>query len=135
MTQEERPPRDDRPPHAEGGGGGDRPERPAGDRPGGDRSERPGGDRPGRPQRPRYGGRRKVCRFCADHMKGIDYKDVPRLRVYISERGKIEPRRKTGTCLKHQRLVATAVKRARHLALLPYTLEHVRKTSIFPTRG
>jgi small subunit ribosomal protein S18 len=55
--------------------------------------------------------------------------------MFVSERGKIEPRRKTGTCLKHQRLVATAVKRARHLALLPYTLEHVRKTNIFPTRG
>ncbi|MCC6383264.1 MAG: 30S ribosomal protein S18 [Dehalococcoidia bacterium] len=126
MTSEERPPRDDRPAHGEGGSpSGERPERP----------ERPAGDRPPRPQRPRYGGRRKVCRFCADHMKGIDYKDVPRLRVYISERGKIEPRRKTGTCLKHQRLVATAVKRARHLALLPYTLEHVRRTNIFPTRG
>lgn len=111
MTTEERPPREDR---------------PAGDGP---------SERPQRPQRPRYGGRRKVCRFCADHIKGLDYKDVGRLRVYISERGKIEPRRKTGTCLKHQRLVATAVKRARHLALLPYTLEHVRRTNIFPTRG
>ena len=49
--------------------------------------------------------------------------------------GKIEPRRKTGACLKHQRLIATAVKRARHLALLPYTLEHVRQTGVFPTRG
>ncbi|MGE5596959.1 MAG: 30S ribosomal protein S18, partial [Hyphomicrobiales bacterium] len=93
-----------------------------------------GGERPARPPR-RYGPRRKVCRFCVDHMKGIDYKDVGRLRMYISERGKIEPRRKTGTCLKHQRLVATAVKRARHLALLPYTLQHVRETNIFPTRG
>lgn len=106
-----------------------------------ERPERPapseGGDRPqggGRPPR-RFGGRRKVCRFCADHMEGIDYKDVGRLRVYISERGKIEPRRKTGACQKHQRIVATAVKRARHLALLPYTLAHVRATGIFPTRG
>jgi small subunit ribosomal protein S18 len=92
-------------------------------------------ERPARPQRRYGGGRRKVCRFCADHIEGPDYKDVGRLRMFVSERGKIEPRRKTGTCLKHQRLVATAVKRARHLALLPYTLEHVRKTNIFPTRG
>jgi small subunit ribosomal protein S18 len=94
-----------------------------------------GGDRPARPQRPRYGGRRKVCRFCVDKIKGADYKDIGRLRMYISDRGKIEPRRKTGTCLKHQRLVATAVKRARHVALLPYTLAHVRETNIYPTRG
>jgi small subunit ribosomal protein S18 len=103
------------------------------------RSDRPpredGGDRPQRPQRPRFGSRRKVCRFCADHIPGADYKDVGRLRVYISDRGKIEPRRKTGTCQKHQRLVCTAIKRARHLALLPYTLEHVRQTGVFPIRG
>ncbi len=106
-----------------------RPDGPAGDRP-----ER--GDRPQRPPQRRYGGgRRKVCRFCVDHVTGIDYKDVGRLRMYISERGKIEPRRKTGTCMKHQRLVCTAIKRARHLALLPYTLAHVRATNIFPTRG
>jgi small subunit ribosomal protein S18 len=94
-----------------------------------------GGDRPARPPRRFTGGRRKVCRFCADHISGIDYKDVGRLRMYISDRGKIEPRRKTGTCLRHQRIVATGVKRARHLALLPYTLEHVRKTGVFPIRG
>lgn len=116
MTSEERPARPEGAPS-----GGDRPERP-------ERSERP------RPPR-RYGARRKVCRFCVDHMTGVDYKDVGRLRMYVSERGKIEPRRKTGTCLKHQRLVATAVKRARHVALLPYTLQHVRTTNIFPTRG
>lgn len=98
------------------------------------RSERP--ERPERPRPPRrYGPRRKVCRFCVERMNGVDYKDVGRLRMYISERGKIEPRRKTGTCLKHQRLVATAVKRARHLALLPYTLQHVRISNIYPTRG
>ncbi len=98
-----------------------------------------GGDRPprgeGRPQRPRFSGRRKVCRLCADHMEGIDYKDIGRLRMYVSDRGKIEPRRKTGACQKHQRLVATAVKRARHLALLPYTLGHIRTTGVFPSRG
>ncbi|HJP41756.1 MAG TPA: 30S ribosomal protein S18 [Dehalococcoidia bacterium] len=76
-----------------------------------------------------------MCRFCADHIPGADYKDVARLRVFISERGKIEPRRKTGTCQRHQRLLATAIKRARHLALLPYTLGHVRKTGVFPLRG
>ena len=107
-------------------GRNDRPERP-------ERSE--GGDRPQRPARRFGGGRRKVCRFCADHIPGIDYKDIGRLRMYISDRAKIEPRRKTGTCLKHQRLVCTAVKRARHLALLPYTMEHIRKTGVFPIRG
>ncbi|MBE7519953.1 MAG: 30S ribosomal protein S18 [Thermoflexaceae bacterium] len=91
-------------------------------------------ERPARPPR-RFGSRRKVCRFCADHIRGLDYKDIGRLRMYVSERGKIEPRRKTGACLRHQRLVATAVKRARHLALLPYTLQHVRQTGVFPTRG
>ncbi|MCK9519510.1 MAG: 30S ribosomal protein S18 [Dehalococcoidia bacterium] len=120
MTSEERPAAQQ----------AERPSNPPGDRP-----ERP--ERPERPQRPprRYGPRRKVCRFCVEKMQGVDYKDVGRLRMYISERGKIEPRRKTGTCLKHQRLVATAVKRARHIALLPYTLAHVRETNIYPTRG
>src|SRR5688572_6225379 len=103
-----------------------------------ERSERPdrpersgdGGDRPMRPQRPRFSGRRKVCRFCADHMTGVDYKDIGRLRMYVSDRGKIEPRRKTGACLKHQRMVCTAIKRARHLAMLPYTLGHIRTTGV-----
>lgn len=112
MSSEERAPREDRP----------------------ERSE--GGDRPSRPAPRRYGGgRRKVCRFCVDHVTGIDYKDIGRLRMYVSDRGKIEPRRKTGTCLKHQRLVCTAIKRARHLAMLPYTLSHIRDTGIFPGRG
>ncbi|MCA9825895.1 MAG: 30S ribosomal protein S18, partial [Dehalococcoidia bacterium] len=86
---------------------------PTGDRPGGDRPQ--GGERERRPPR-RFGGRRKVCRFCADHMEGVDYKDTARLRMFISDRGKIEPRRKTGTCQKHQRIVAVAIKRARHMA-------------------
>jgi small subunit ribosomal protein S18 len=102
--------------------------------PAGDRGGPPGGDRERRPPR-RFGGRRKVCRLCADHIAGVDYKDVARLRMYVSDRGKIEPRRKTGTCQKHQRIVAVAIKRARHMALLPYTLAHVRATRIFPTRG
>ncbi|MBN9493119.1 30S ribosomal protein S18, partial [bacterium] len=84
------------------------PERsPRNDGPSGDRGDRP--ERSQRPPQRRYGGgRRKVCRFCADHVDGIDYKDVGRLRMYISERGKIEPRRKTGTFMKHQRLVCTS---------------------------
>jgi small subunit ribosomal protein S18 len=61
-----------------------------------------------------------------DRVREIDYKDAPRLRRYISDRGKIEPRRKTGTCAKHQRRLSVALKRARHMALLPYTAEHIR---------
>ena len=64
--------------------------------------------------------RRKVCSFCADKTVVIDYKEVNRLRRYLSERAKIEPRRKTGTCAAHQRELAIALKRARHVALLPY---------------
>ena len=74
----------------------------------------------------KYTPRRKVCAFCVDKISYIDYKDVPRLRRYLSERGKIEPRRKTGTCAKHQRALAVALKRARHVALMPYTAEHIR---------
>jgi small subunit ribosomal protein S18 len=70
--------------------------------------------------------RRKVCAFCADKSKTIDYKEVNRLRRYISERAKIEPRRKTGTCAQHQRALAVALKRARHVALLPYAAQHMR---------
>lgn len=64
--------------------------------------------------------RKKVCAFCADKIEHIDYKDVPRLRKFVSERSKILPRRITGTCAKHQRQLTIAVKRARHIALLPY---------------
>lgn len=68
--------------------------------------------------------RKKVCAFCADKTtNGIDYKDVNKLKRYVSERGKILPRRITGNCAKHQRALTVAVKRARHVALLPYTLE------------
>ncbi len=70
--------------------------------------------------------RRKVCAFCADKSIQIDYKDVARLRRFLSDRGKIEPRRKTGTCAKHQRKLSMALKRARFIALLPYTAEHIR---------
>ena len=65
-------------------------------------------------------GRKKVCAFCVDKIHDIDYKDVPRLRRYLSDRGKIVPRRVTGTCAEHQRQLTTAIKRARHIALLPY---------------
>lgn len=67
--------------------------------------------------------RRKVCVFCGEKAKPIDYKDVATLKKYISERGKILPRRITGNCAKHQRELTVAIKRARHLALLPYTVE------------
>lgn len=65
-------------------------------------------------------GRRKVCAFCVDKVEHIDYKDVAKLRKYMSERAKIVPRRVTGTCARHQRQLTIAIKRARHLALLPY---------------
>ncbi|MCH5298148.1 MAG: 30S ribosomal protein S18 [Ruminococcus sp.] len=68
-------------------------------------------------------GRRKVCAFCVDKIETIDYKDIARLRRYMSERGKILPRRVTGTCAKHQRELTTSIKRARQVALLPYTTD------------
>ena len=64
--------------------------------------------------------RKKVCAFCMDKIENIDYKDVPRLKRYLSDRAKIIPRRVTGTCARHQRHLTVAVKRARHLAFLPY---------------
>ncbi|MDR2340647.1 MAG: 30S ribosomal protein S18 [Deltaproteobacteria bacterium] len=65
--------------------------------------------------------RRKVCRFCAEHIDTVDYKDVQTLRQFITERGKINPRRINGNCAKHQRLVTRSIFRARYMALLPYT--------------
>jgi len=65
--------------------------------------------------------RRKVCRFCADSSIVIDYKDPRMLRYYTTERGKITPRRISGTCAKHQRILTVAIKRARNIALLPFT--------------
>lgn len=98
----------------------------------GDRGDRaPTGERSDRG--PRFGGRgrdfrsrRKVCAFCVDHVREIDYKEVGKLRRYLSDRAKIEPRRKTGTCAKHQRMLTVALKNARHMALLPYTAQHSR---------
>ena len=69
-------------------------------------------------------GRRKVCRFCAEKAAKVDYKDQGQLKYFLTERGKIIPRRISGNCAKHQREVATAIKRARMLALLPYTVGH-----------
>ena len=81
-------------------------------------------DRGERKQRPRgRKRRRKVCDFCVNKIAYIDYKDVNRLRRYINERGKIMPRRMTGTCAKHQRQLSEAIKRARAIALLPYTVD------------
>ncbi len=90
---------------AQGGRGG-------GDRPRGRRFGAGGG---------RYTPRRKICAFCVDNIDEVDYKDIGRLRRHLSERGKIEPRRKLGTCARHQRSLTVAIKRARHLALLPFT--------------
>jgi small subunit ribosomal protein S18 len=67
--------------------------------------------------------RKKVCVFCADKTAVIDYKDSNKLKRYISERGKILPRRITGNCAKHQRALTVAVKRARHVAIMPYVVE------------
>jgi small subunit ribosomal protein S18 len=81
-----------------------------------------------RPTRGKYIPKRKVCFFCRDKVEHIDYKDPAILRPYISDRAKISPRRKSGACARHQRALATAVKRARHLALLPFVPAHIRKT-------
>ena len=83
-----------------------------------ERNDRPEGSdrRPGGRK-----GRKKVCAFCVDKVESIDYKDVAKLRRFISERAKILPRRVTGTCARHQRELTVAIKRARHLALLPFS--------------
>ena len=114
-----------------------RPAAPGAPRPGGPGGPRPGGGG-GRPPfrgggqggfqrrrgRPRYYARRKICTFCVDKVKHIDYKDVGRLRRFISDRYKMEARRKTGVCSKHQRALSRAVKRARILALIPFSPDH-----------
>ena len=102
-----------------GGGGGGGGYGRGGDR--GERGER--GDRGGEEGGGRRGfGRRKVCRFCADKNLKVDYKDQGQMKYFLTERGKIIPRRISGNCAKHQREVATAIKRARVLAILPYTV-------------
>ena len=80
-------------------------------------------ERSDRPERRGRKGRKKVCSFCVDKIDTIDYKDVAKLRRFISERAKILPRRVTGTCARHQRELTVAIKRARHLALLPFSCD------------
>src|SRR3954470_10552721 len=94
----------------------------------------PGGDRGGRGGRDDRGGggdmdrggrgfgRKKVCRYCADHNLKVDYKNAADLKYFVTERGKIVPRRISGNCARHQRQVATAIKRGRQVALLPFTV-------------
>ena len=67
--------------------------------------------------------RRKVCTYCVDHMDHVDYKDIAKLKRFVTEKGKILPRRQTGTCAEHQRTLTVAIKRAREMALLPYVGE------------
>ena len=74
-------------------------------------------------RRPNTKGRKKACAFCVDKVATIDYKDAAKLRRFMSDRAKILPRRVTGTCAYHQRELTTAIKRARHIALLPYTAD------------
>jgi len=81
------------------------------------------GRRPGRFQGPRPP---RVCPFCAQKAKAIDYKNVELLRRYLTDHGKIKPRRKVGTCARHQRTLSAAIKRARHVALLPFVSEATR---------
>ncbi|MBA2724563.1 MAG: 30S ribosomal protein S18 [Actinomycetota bacterium] len=70
---------------------------------------------------PKRGGKKKFCQFCADKTEYVDYKDIALLRKFMSDRGKIRARRVTGNCTQHQRIIATAVKNAREMALLPYS--------------
>jgi len=112
MADEEKSERGDRP-RGEGGEGRGRYGAP---RPEGERGEGRGGG-----MRRRPGGRRKVCRFCADKTLKVDYKDVRTLGSFITEGGKIVPNRTSGNCAKHQRQLAVAIKRARVLALLPFS--------------
>jgi small subunit ribosomal protein S18 len=101
-------------------------------------SREPGNRPQGRPGgrfggRGRFQQRRKVCAFCADKNIVIDYKDTARLSRYISERAKIDPRRRSGTCARHQRKLSAAIKQARLIALLPFVPEHIRKGGTFWT--
>jgi len=82
--------------------------------------------RPQRGRGRRYSRRPRVCQFCADKTKSLDYKQIDLLKRYVTDQGKIRSRRETGACAKHQRMVAKAVKRARHMALLPFAAERYR---------
>lgn len=83
-------------------------------------------------RKPRFIPKRRVCTFCTVKDAVIDYKDAVRLRRFLSDSGKIERRYKTGTCARHQRALAVAIKRARTIALLPYTPAHIRKITGAP---
>lgn len=122
-----------------GAGSGPSPEgRPQGSRFGGPQGQRGERDGDGDRRRPggggggrrsgggRYSPRRKVCAFCVDNIGHVDYKDIARLRRHVGERGKIEPRRKLGTCARHQRSLTVAIKRARFIALIPFTSSTAR---------
>jgi small subunit ribosomal protein S18 len=91
--------------------------------PAGDRGEEHGGDKGPRKRFVRRFHRRKVCRFCVAKAEYIDYKDARRLGRFVSDRGKMLPRRVTGCCARHQRMLTTAIKRARNIALLPFKAE------------
>ena len=94
---------------------------------------RPMGRRPpGKWTGGKFAPKRKVCSFCASRAKVIDYKDTGMLGRFISDRGKIEPRRRTGTCNRHQHVLALAIKQARHVALLPFVPEHIHQQGLVP---
>jgi len=80
--------------------------------------------------KPRYVPKRRVCLFCADKTQVIDYRNPEKLLNFITDRGKIAPRRKSGTCARHQRILARAIKRARHLAMLPQAPVHIRESEM-----
>ncbi len=109
----ERSERSDRPPRQDRGYGSRGGDGPRGDGPRGDGRKRPQGGQRRFPKR-------KVCMFCVEKMDVIDYKDVRRLRRFVTEQGKILPRRITGTCAQHQRVLTRALKRARNIALIPF---------------
>ncbi len=117
MADEERSERGGDRPRSEGSGGS---RGPRGEGQGG-AGEGRGGEGRGGGMRRRPGGRRKVCRFCADKTLKVDYKDVRTLQSFITEGGKIVPSRTSGNCAKHQRQLAIAIKRARVIALLPFS--------------
>jgi small subunit ribosomal protein S18 len=125
----DRPERSERPPDRGGDRGGDRGER-GGDRPRGAwsvkaRLRAAARKKARKAKKKGMFQRRKVCRFCADKTAVLDYKEVKTLRLFISETGKMTPRRISGTCAKHQRKLAVCIKRARHLATLPYAPSHM----------
>ena len=104
-----------------GGGGFGRPA--GGGRPGGGAGAKGGGDKKDGGGKRYFFRRRKVCKFCADKIDYVDYKDVKLISQFVPERGKILPRRMFGTCAEHQRKLTEAIKRARHIALLPYAAD------------